>query len=491
MTGRSTPATGGVTDDPIRIGTMLYTLVEPHRGHQVAYNRWYERDHFYAGCQIGAYNFAGARFVATAALKALRYPEPAGPTPWSPIRRSAATSASTTCSTATTTSGTGGRSTRSTRSTPPVGCSTSATTSTPASTASSGSTVGTRTGCRPSSPSTTGSRAWSRSSSSRPTGWPPSRVGDWYRDAVPALGAARLAGGHRAGLHPRCPCWPTPPATCPASERSTERLLLLCFLDEEPAGSWDAVFAGQGEAVAEAGLGRVHVGLAVHRHRARHRHLHRPAVVGSRCLDDRLHRRRSTERTARPGLGRRAHPVGARSSAGPRPPPTRCWPTRTPASELTFAGYRDACLRAAAGLSADVRGGPGHRVSWELPTWNESLVLVGALARLGARQNPLIPIYRGREVGLHHRPERGLPAGRAHRLPRASTSRPWPTRSPPTGPACRCWWSTANCPTATPADLPAVRAAARARAADAPIRWLFYTSGTTADPKGARTPTSR
>jgi hypothetical protein len=75
MTGTSTPAQGGVTDDPIRIGTMLYTLVEPHRGHQVAYNRWYERDHFYAGCQIGAYNFSGARFVSTAPLKALRYPK--------------------------------------------------------------------------------------------------------------------------------------------------------------------------------------------------------------------------------------------------------------------------------------------------------------------------------------------------------------------------------------------------------------------------------
>jgi len=74
MTGNSTPAQGGVTDDPIRIGTMLYTLVEPHRGHEVDYNRWYERDHFYAGCQIGAYNFAGARFVATADLKDRRYP---------------------------------------------------------------------------------------------------------------------------------------------------------------------------------------------------------------------------------------------------------------------------------------------------------------------------------------------------------------------------------------------------------------------------------
>ncbi len=84
MTGRSVPAQGGVTDDPIRIGTMLYTLVEPHRGRQVDYNRWYERDHFYAGCQIGAYNFAGARFVATAPLKSLRLPVagvPGGPEP--------------------------------------------------------------------------------------------------------------------------------------------------------------------------------------------------------------------------------------------------------------------------------------------------------------------------------------------------------------------------------------------------------------------------
>jgi hypothetical protein len=84
MTGTSTPASGGVTDDPIRVGTMLYTLVEPHRGHEVAYNRWYERDHFYAGCQIGAFNFSGARFVATAPLKALRFPtgeNPDGATP--------------------------------------------------------------------------------------------------------------------------------------------------------------------------------------------------------------------------------------------------------------------------------------------------------------------------------------------------------------------------------------------------------------------------
>ena len=62
--------------EPIRLGTILLTVVEPHRGHQVAYNRWYERDHFYAGCMIGPYQFAGGRFVATADLKALRDPDP-------------------------------------------------------------------------------------------------------------------------------------------------------------------------------------------------------------------------------------------------------------------------------------------------------------------------------------------------------------------------------------------------------------------------------
>ncbi len=62
--------------EPVKLGSMLLTLVEPRRGHEVAYNRWYERDHFYAGCMVGPYNFAGCRYVATADLKALRDPDP-------------------------------------------------------------------------------------------------------------------------------------------------------------------------------------------------------------------------------------------------------------------------------------------------------------------------------------------------------------------------------------------------------------------------------
>jgi hypothetical protein len=70
-------------DFPIKLGTLLFTMVEPNKGHEVDYNRWYEGDHFYAGCMIAQYNFAGDRFVATRRLKELRYPadSPMAPDP--------------------------------------------------------------------------------------------------------------------------------------------------------------------------------------------------------------------------------------------------------------------------------------------------------------------------------------------------------------------------------------------------------------------------
>jgi hypothetical protein len=59
---------------PVKLGSMLFTMVDPHKGHEVDYNRWYERDHFYAGCMIGPWLFAGSRWVAPRALKQLRFP---------------------------------------------------------------------------------------------------------------------------------------------------------------------------------------------------------------------------------------------------------------------------------------------------------------------------------------------------------------------------------------------------------------------------------
>lgn len=43
--------------------------------------------------------------------------------------------------------------------------------------------------------------------------------------------------------------------------------------------------------------------------------------------------------------------------------------------------------------------GPGSGVAWQLPTRVSTVILMAALARLGAVQAPVIPIYRERETG--------------------------------------------------------------------------------------------
>lgn len=58
----------------IELGHALITMVEPDRETVVAYNDWYERDHFLSGVLTGPGAFAGRRFAATRALKLLRFP---------------------------------------------------------------------------------------------------------------------------------------------------------------------------------------------------------------------------------------------------------------------------------------------------------------------------------------------------------------------------------------------------------------------------------
>jgi hypothetical protein len=65
---------GGVDDYPVKVGSMLLTLVDPNPGFERAYNRWYERDHYYGGCMVGPWLFAGSRWVATRPLKDRRWP---------------------------------------------------------------------------------------------------------------------------------------------------------------------------------------------------------------------------------------------------------------------------------------------------------------------------------------------------------------------------------------------------------------------------------
>ena len=72
---------------------------------------------------------------------------------------------------------------------------------------------------------------------------------------------------------------------------------------------------------------------------------------------------------------------------------------------MSFGEYKIAAERAAAGLTACGVGAEAV-VSWMLPTRIEALVLVAALSRLDAVQNPILPIYREREVSFITRQSR-------------------------------------------------------------------------------------
>ncbi|GAA3866181.1 hypothetical protein GCM10023084_19330 [Streptomyces lacrimifluminis] len=58
----------------VDVGHALITMVEPHQGHERAYHRWYEDDHFIAGAMAMPWMYAGRRWVATRDLQLLRYP---------------------------------------------------------------------------------------------------------------------------------------------------------------------------------------------------------------------------------------------------------------------------------------------------------------------------------------------------------------------------------------------------------------------------------
>ena len=157
---------------------------------------------------------------------------------------------------------------------------------------------------------------------------------------------------------------------------------------------------------------------------------------------------------------------------------------------LSFGDYRTAAERTAAGLAA-LGIGPGTRVSWQLSTTLETAVICGALARLGAVQNPIVPILRRREVTfitaqtkaellIVPREHRGFDfAGLAaevaaevgcavHVLDLAERSGPFQLALPD----------------GDPGSLPPPPRWAEGQ--PLPVRWIYYTSGTTADPKGAR-----
>ena len=149
---------------------------------------------------------------------------------------------------------------------------------------------------------------------------------------------------------------------------------------------------------------------------------------------------------------------------------------------LTALGLRAAAEGVASGLAVE----RGDVVSWQLPTVLESVVLLAALARIGAVQNPIIPILREQEVRyitatagtrLLVVPEvwRGFSHGdMARRLgEQAGFDVMTLTLEDAIGNELRL-------PLGDPSML------APAPATDHECRWIYFTSGTTAAPKGAR-----
>jgi len=148
---------------------------------------------------------------------------------------------------------------------------------------------------------------------------------------------------------------------------------------------------------------------------------------------------------------------------------------------VTFGAFRDQALRVAAGLHAQgVR--EGTPVSWQLPTSIDTIVLSAALCRVGAVQNPIIHLYREREVGFALRQT----GARWFFIPGVWRGFDYPalaarvTAELPEPPAVVVVAD--GLPDGDPSVLPPPPAGQAP--ADAPVRWIYYTSGSTADPKG-------
>lgn len=158
---------------------------------------------------------------------------------------------------------------------------------------------------------------------------------------------------------------------------------------------------------------------------------------------------------------------------------------------LTARQLHDAASETAAAFAQ--RGiGAGTVVSWQLPTTLETIVVMAALARLGAVQNPIIPILREHEVGFITGqvateflvvPEfwRGFDHGGLARA--LSSTRGFEVitvdlAAPPVAGELRL--PRASIDGLTPPPEPATD-----------TRWIYYSSGTTAAPRESVIPTPR
>jgi len=146
---------------------------------------------------------------------------------------------------------------------------------------------------------------------------------------------------------------------------------------------------------------------------------------------------------------------------------------------VTFGEFRARAERVAAGLLA-LGIGEGTPVTWQLPTRIESVLLSMALARLGAVQNPILPIYREREVGAVLRETRAgwlVVPGVWRGFDHVAMARALRERS---ASAFEVLVADALLPEGDPARLPPPPEDGDV------VRWIYSTSGTTAAPKCVR-----
>ncbi|MEU6214305.1 AMP-binding protein [Streptomyces sp. NPDC047023] len=139
---------------------------------------------------------------------------------------------------------------------------------------------------------------------------------------------------------------------------------------------------------------------------------------------------------------------------------------------LTFRALHDRAERVAAGLH-DMGVRPGTVVAWQLPTRIETVLLSIALARLGAVQTPVIPFYRDREVGFALRESKA----EFFATPGVWRGHDYPAMARRLG-ARGLFDAYEDLPDGDPGTLPPPPAAGT------DVRWIYWTSGTTSDPKG-------
>jgi acyl-CoA synthetase (AMP-forming)/AMP-acid ligase II len=146
---------------------------------------------------------------------------------------------------------------------------------------------------------------------------------------------------------------------------------------------------------------------------------------------------------------------------------------------LTCREFYDRAERAAAGFHA-MGVGHGTRVTWQVPNRFESILASFALARLGAIQNPVLHLYRHKEMGYAIRATEAefvLVPGEWNGFDYAAMVRELVAdldRPPVVVDVF------AELPDGDPATLPP------AMTDGDEVRWIYMTSGTTSNPKGVR-----